>query len=98
MTCPQSITVIAPSGQTFATVAYSEPTRAGGTGPYSGITCDMMSGHFFNTGTRTVTCSVTDALTTATCTFDVQVINATRKFVILKKKKKKKKNTYHNVV
>lgn len=77
---PLSLTVYPPapaypSSHLGTNVVYTNPTTSGGSGSISTPSCDHASGSLFPMGTTTVSCTVTDSISTVTKTFNVQVYN-----------------------
>ncbi len=71
--CPEDITVYNDLGQCGAYVTYPAATATGTPAPE--ITYSHASGSFFPVGTTTVMCTATNECGTASCSFDVRVVD-----------------------
>ncbi len=75
ITCPADITTNMDSGVCGAVVTFANPLATDDCGATT-VTCSPASGSVFGIGTTSVTCTATDAAgNTATCDFDVIVID-----------------------
>jgi hypothetical protein len=76
ISCPTDITVNNDPGQCGAIVNFGSNVATATGNPTPNITYSQASGSFFPVGTTTVTATATNQFGTATCTFNVTVIDA----------------------